>query len=112
MFGHIGNRRAFEFHHVAIKLGWSTHGLAGVIHDVVKTVVLGHHVMTKSFNARRVAKVKTVDLEAMTPISKICFCGITHRRISWETRRHNEVSSGAQQFDSGLVTNLHSATGE
>ena len=79
MFGHIGHRRAFEFHHVAIELGWSTHRLAGVVHDVVKAVVFSHHVMTEGFNAWCVAKVETVDLEAMTPISKVGFGRITHR---------------------------------
>ena len=79
MFGHIGNRRAFKFHHVAIKLGWSTHGLAGIVHDVVKAVILGHHMMTEGFNAWCVAKIKAINLEAMTPISKVGFGRITHR---------------------------------
>src|SRR3954470_24483064 len=66
----------------------------------------------KSFDAGRVAKIEPEYLETMPPLFEVGFGSITRGRVARETGRDNELGSGAQKLDSGLVTDLNAPAGQ
>src|SRR5689334_22667770 len=66
----------------------------------------------KSFDAGRVAKIEPEYLKTMPPVFEVGFGSITRRRVARETGRDDELGSGTQKLNSGLVTNLHAPAGQ
>src|SRR4051812_17034450 len=48
----------------------------------------------------------------MAPLLEIGLVGVTHRSVARKSRRDNKVRAGAQQFDAGLIADLHAPARE
>src|ERR1035437_10083573 len=68
--------------------------------------------LAKRLHAWCMAQVEAENFEAMAPVLEVWFRRITHGRVARETRANDELRPGAQQFDAGLITDLHASAGE
>src|ERR1044071_6730874 len=103
---------SFLSHHVLVKRWRTPHRLAGVVDNKIQSGAGGRQVLTKSFHARCMAQVQAEDFQPVTPFGEIRLPRVTHRRVAWETRCHDQMSARAKQTYASLITNLHAATGE
>src|SRR4051812_47075632 len=55
------------------------------------------------------AQIEAENLQPAAPLIKIRFASIARSRIPWESRGNDKCRTGPQQFDAGLITDLHSA---
>jgi hypothetical protein len=58
------------------------------------------------------AHIQPEDLQAMAPVGEIGLLRIALGGIARKARGDNQLRSGAQQLDSGLIPDLHTAAGE
>ncbi len=108
----IGERGPLDLHHVSVEIGWSTHGLACVVDDVVEAIPRVEDVMAERLDARCVAKVEPEDLEAVTPLVEVGLGRVAGSRVAREPGGHDQRGAAAQQLDAGLVADLDSTTRE
>ena len=104
--GHRRRRRRFQIEHVSIELGRPPDRLAGVVDDVVETVVRVGHMGAERLDTRRVPQVEAVHLDPIGPVLEIMLSGESHRRITWEPCRDDEASARPQQLETRLVADL------
>jgi hypothetical protein len=88
------------------------HRLARVIDNAIQTIAGHHQFMAERLHARRMAQIETEDLQSMAPFLEIRLSSITGSGVPRKTRGHNERRTGPQQFDSGLIADLHASPGE
>ena len=69
-------------------------------------------VLAERLDARRVAQVEAVDLEAVAPVVEVGLLRVARGRVAGEPRRDDQVSAGAQQLDPRLVADLHPSARE
>ena len=112
MFRHVGARGGFQFHHVRVELRRAAHGLAGVVDDEVQPRFLLHQLRAERLDARGVAQVEAVDLEAVAPLREVGFLGVALGAVAREARGDDQPRAGAQQLDAGLVADLDAPAGE
>ena len=68
--------------------------------------------LAKRLHTRCVAQIQTKNFQAVPPLLEIRLGGVAHGGIARETGGDDKLRPGAQQFDAGLVTDLHAAAGE
>ncbi len=105
-------RPILALHHVRVKIRRTPHGLAGVVDDEIQPRIFRHHMLAKCLHARRVPQIEPENLQPMSPLLKIRFGGITHRRVARKPCGHDELRAAAEQLDAGLITDLHATAGE
>src|SRR5581483_7278692 len=66
----------------------------------------------KRLDGGDVPQVEPEDFQAMPPLFKVRFARIARRGIPGEAGRYNQVRARAQQFDAGLITDLHPPAGQ
>ena len=102
-------RRTLALQHVAVELGRPAHGLAGVVDDVVESLVGREQVVAELLDARRVAQIEPVDLEPFLPVGEVGLQRVTGGGVAREPRRHDQVGACSEQLDPGLVADLDAA---
>src|SRR6185436_20090293 len=58
-------------------------------------------------DARRVPQVEAEDLEPVLPVLEVRLPRVSRRRVAREAGRHDQVRTGAEELDPGLVADLH-----
>ena len=106
---HFASRRRFLGDQVRVELGRAADGLARVVDDEVEARAGGDDLSAERLDARRVAQVETEDLEAPAPVGEVGFQRVACGSIARKTRGDDQVRAGAQELESGLVSNLHAA---
>lgn len=97
---------------MAVEVGWAADGLAGVVDDEVEAAAGGVEVVAQGLDARGVAQVEAVDLEAVAPLVEVGLAGVADRRVAGEPGGDDELGAGPQQLDAGLVADLDPPAGE
>jgi hypothetical protein len=59
-----------------------------------------------------VAQIEAEDLQPIGPLLEIRLRCITRRGVAREARGHDQMRAGAQQFEAGLIADLHAAAGQ
>ena len=109
---HLTERRRLTCHHVRVEVRWPAHGLAGVVDDEVQAVAGIEQLAAERLDARRVTEVETEDLESMSPLGKIGFIRVPHRRIARKTCRDDETRAASKELQPGLVADLDATAGQ
>ena len=91
---------------MTIEVRGPANGLAGVVDDVVEPIVRRRQMPAERLDARRMAEIEAVDLEAVTPVGEVVLPRIPSGRIAGKTRRDDEMGARAQQLDPSLVSDL------
>ena len=107
MSGHPVRRGGLAVEHVAVELGRPAHRLAGVVDDEVEAVPRLVQVLAEGLDARRVPQVEAEDLEPVAPRAEVRLLRVARGRVAREAGRHDQVRTGTQQLDAGLVADLH-----
>src|SRR6516164_9059607 len=68
--------------------------------------------LAKGLHAGCMPQVQAEDFQAMAPLCKVWLANGTGRGDTRKACRHDEVGSGTQQPDAGLVTDLHASASE
>ena len=102
----------FRFHHVRVELRWAAHGLAGVVDDEVEPRQLAQELMTERLDAGRVTQIQTEHLQAMAPFCEVRLLRVTRGGVAREAGGDDQLRTGAQQFQAGLIADLDPSTGQ
>src|SRR3954451_4751530 len=93
--GHVVQRRLFTLHHVRVKFGRPTYGLAGIIDDEIQPGTRREHLPAERLDARRVTHIEPEDLESMSPLAEVGFLRIALSGVAGETSGNNHLGAGA-----------------
>ncbi len=95
-----------------IELRRPAHGLAGIVDDVVETAAGFQQVRAKRLDAGRMAQVQSENVQARGPLRKVFLACIAFRRVARKACGDDQFGAGTQEFQPGLVTDLHAPTGQ
>ena len=112
MFGHVVRRSGFTVHHVRVELRRAAHGLARVVDDEVEAFAGSDQFAAERFDAGRMAQVEAEDFQTIGPFAEVRLFRVACGRIAREARRDDQARACAQQFEPGLITDLHPAPGQ
>src|SRR5688572_26551681 len=88
---------AFPFHHVAIKVRWTTYRLASIADDEIQPRARGQQLLAERLDTRRMPQVEPEDLQPIAPLFEIRLGRIPPRRVSRKARRNDQFGPATQQ---------------
>ena len=97
---------------VRVKAGRPPHGLRGVVREDVEPPEPRFQVAREQLDARRVAQVEAVELEALAPLREVGLGGVAARGVAGKARGGDHAGARAEHLQRGLVTDLQTRAGD
>ena len=97
---------------VLIEAGRTAHGLAGVVHDDVEPRERVLDIAREDLDARRVAQIEAVDVEAVFPFPEVGLARVAQRRVLGEARGGDDFAARPEHLERGLEADLHARSGD
>ena len=102
---------SLSLHHVRIEIRWPAHRLTSIIDDEIQPRKVASNCPQSASTLGVVAHIEPKDFQAISPFTKIRFLCIALRRIAGNAWSRSGAT-GAQQFETRLIADLHTSAGQ